>query len=141
LLFLPPLSTFLPPDALSTTLCWASGACFVGRFFVAHYMGKALCSNVRSEILLFSSNLGLILCFLAATDLAFGPSDTGLLGRKAMFVHEARRRTMIEKTIWNWSFICLLLTMAVFVFMVIHPLNSPTNATSPIDSLLTLFRN
>jgi hypothetical protein len=46
---------------------------------------------------------------------------------------------MIGKAVSIWSLICLLLAMAVLVFMAIHPLNCPTNVTSHFDSLLSLF--
>ena len=46
---------------------------------------------------------------------------------------------MIEESTWSWSLICLVLTSAVLAFLVIHPLNCPINATSPLEALLSLF--
>jgi hypothetical protein len=46
---------------------------------------------------------------------------------------------MAGKTSSTWNIICLLLAIAALAFLLIHPLNCSTDATSPISSLLRLF--
>jgi hypothetical protein len=44
---------------------------------------------------------------------------------------------MEGKMVNVWNFICLLLVIAIFVFLVVHPLNCLRDATT--SSLLSLF--
>jgi hypothetical protein len=45
----------------------------------------------------------------------------------------------MEKSINIVNIICLLLVIGALVFLALHPLNCPTNATTPLNSLLRLF--
>jgi hypothetical protein len=47
---------------------------------------------------------------------------------------------MASKAINIWSFVCVLLTIAILVFLANLPLNCPANATAGVlDSVLRLF--